>query len=76
MGPSGDMMWGMGWFGTIITVAAWVGSLVLMMWGLSRLFPPYRETGEQEALHILRQRYARGEISRAEFEEARVALER
>jgi putative membrane protein len=33
-----------------------------------------RETGESEALDILRKRYARGEISKEEFEEMKKNL--
>jgi hypothetical protein len=41
-----------------------------MLWGFSGLFPARRETTEADALAILRARYARGEISRAEFLQA------
>lgn len=65
-----DMMWGMsgmmvfmvlGWLLVIIAIAAGV-------WWMVRNVGPGRR---DDALDILRQRYARGEISREEYESRR-----
>lgn len=67
---------GWGWwmvFGMLWMVVFWGGLLALLAWGLSRLVGgsrPAQGPGDT-ALEIARQRYARGEISREEFEELR-----
>jgi putative membrane protein len=74
MGP-GMMMWGqgMGWFFPIIMMAFWiaviVGIIFLIRW-VALSTDRRRETqSEDSALEILRNRYARGEINKEEFEE-------
>ena len=56
-----------GWIG----MAVWIGALFLLTWLVVRAptTPP-----AEDALGILRARFARGEISQAEFEQARAAL--
>jgi putative membrane protein len=66
--------WGMGWFGMIFMLLFWVlviaGIVFLVRWlvqgrgGRDRFDAG---TGSQ-AMEILKQRYARGEISKDEFE--------
>jgi len=83
------MMWGygFGWgwlmmsFGTVL----WIALLVVLAWALIRWLnsktstpvPPVTSTppGGPSALEILRQRYARGEIDAATFEQMRERLE-
>jgi uncharacterized membrane protein len=65
-----NMMSGIGWPSVLLLLLLWGGALALMLWGFSGLFPARRETTEADALAILRARYARGEISRAEFLQA------
>lgn len=71
----GDMMgwgggWGWGWFGIVHMVLWWfliiLGIVVLAKW----LFGGggSRASGEDRAHSILRERFARGEIDKAEFE--------
>ena len=79
MGP--DMMygWGMGWFGGIFSLIFWilviVGMVLLIRW-LIHMSKGHSEPGPSgsKALEILRERYARGEIEKQEFEEKKKDL--
>ena len=53
-------------------MGAWILALVVLVWFLVR---EPRRNGRDEALDTLRSRFARGEISRDEFEAARRLLE-
>jgi len=69
-----------GWLWMGLVGLFWITVIVLTVWGVSRLFsrnnlPSSHHTDDVDALHILKRRYARGEISRSEFEEARSVLE-
>jgi putative membrane protein len=77
--------WGFGGFGMIFMVFFWVFVVALAVWLLSRLFPTTTnsrgaQTGwgssapSSNALDILKQRYARGEISKAEYDDIRRGL--
>jgi putative membrane protein len=68
------MMAGMGWLGMLTMILFWLGVILLIVWGLSALFPQHRATVEPDALEILRRRFARGEISYEEYQQAREAL--
>ncbi len=62
------MSWGAeGW----IWMAVWIVALVVMVWLVVR--NPSRAV-ETDAIEILRARFARGEISKEEFEQARTVL--
>ena len=69
------MMAGMGWLGILTMALFWIGIVALVVWGLSNKFPSRQPQTELDALEILRRRFARGEISREEFEQARAALQ-
>jgi putative membrane protein len=69
-----SMMGGMGWMGMFFMGLFWVAVIALIAWGLISLFRIQRSVSEADAQEILKRRYARGEISREEFEQARVAL--
>jgi uncharacterized membrane protein len=56
-------------------VLFWVAILLLAVWAVRSLFPRERRSGHDQALEMLRQRYATGEISAAEYEQARTRLE-
>jgi len=79
MGPgmmgSYGMMGGFGWLGMLTMLLFWIGVIVLVVWGLSNLFPARQAGAEPDALEILKRRYARGEISREEFVQTREALQ-
>jgi uncharacterized membrane protein len=68
MGPGWEMNLG-GW----LWMGAWVFALVAMVWLITR--SPDTHRGSLEPLEILRARFARGEISQAEFEQARRVLD-
>lgn len=62
---------GLGWwavFGSVWMVLFWGGLAALVVWGISRFTRNGSSTQKQYPLEIARERYARGEISRDEFE--------
>ena len=63
-------------FGLLIMVAFWIGVILLVVWAM-RGYAPRTEasSGMASALDLAKARYARGEISRAEFEEIRKTIE-
>lgn len=79
MGP--DMMggWGMGWFGGIFMIVFWILVLVGLVFVIRWLI---QATGKKEnghkpgsrAMDILKERYARGEIDKAQFEKMKSDL--
>jgi putative membrane protein len=68
------VMSGFGGLGMIVMVLFWIGAMVLVVWGASKLFPARQPNVGPDALAILKRRYARGEISREEFAQSRAAL--
>jgi len=83
------MMWGngfgWGWLMMSLGTILWIAVLVVLVWALIRWLNtrtstpvPLPSSGVQSgptALEILRQRYARGEIDTATFEQMRERLE-
>jgi putative membrane protein len=83
------MMWGydFGWSWLLMSfgMVLWIALLVVLVWAVIRwlttkttVAPPQESVtpvGGPSALEILRQRYARGEIDTATFEQMRVQLE-
>ena len=73
MGPGMMGNWGMGWFGMIFMMIFWVlvivGLVFLIKWLIqaSSSGKAAQQTGHR-AVEILKERYARGEIDKAEFE--------
>jgi putative membrane protein len=73
-----NMMYGYGiWWllGTGLMILFWIAIILLVIWAVRSLFPRERRSGSDQALEILRQRYAKGEINVAEYEQARARLE-
>ena len=79
------MGFGFGGFGFILMAVFWVTIIALAIWVLGKIFP--RVTGSSSLRSeqrrsdlslspqdILKQRYARGEVSKAEFDEMRLDL--
>jgi putative membrane protein len=65
-----DMMW---WMPGMMLIGAFVWPLMLAVIGLGIwwLVREFRPTRHDQALQLLRERYARGEIDREEFEARR-----
>ena len=65
------MMFGMG-FGMLFMVIFWVAIIAVFVGGIGALggggYQSRTNTGDQSALDIASQRYARGEISREEYD--------
>jgi putative membrane protein len=73
-----NMMYGYGiWWliGTGLMILFWIAIILLVIWAVRSLFPRHMGSGRDQALETLRQRYAKGEISSAEYEQARARLE-
>jgi putative membrane protein len=73
------MMYGydlMAWWGWPLMMLFWVGVILLAVWMVRALFPAERAGGNtgDAALDTLKQRYARGEVTREEYEEGRRLL--
>ena len=68
------MMSGWGWLGMLSMSLFWIAALALTIWGLTRAFTAPTARVEQDALEILKRRFADGEINQAEYEQARRAI--
>lgn len=69
---------GFGWFGMIFMGLFWIVIIGLSIWLLSKIFPQNhgaQSTGGETPLDILKRRYARGELSKEEYETIRHDLE-
>jgi len=79
MGPGMMGSWGMGWFGGIFMIVFWILILVGLVLVIKWLIQATRR-GKVEgnrgsrAMEILKERYARGEIDKTEFEEKKKNL--
>ena len=64
-------MWGMG-FGGVWMILVLVGLIALTVWLVRLMFPQGSSQSEQESpLELAQRRYAKGEISREEYESLR-----
>ena len=68
---------GMGWwmaFGGIWMVVFWGGLIALIVWGVKKLTERGGSEHKSSPLDIARERYARGEIAKEEFEQIKKDL--
>jgi len=85
MGYGAGLGFGLGgWLGMLGMVLLVVGVIVLIVWLVGRVAPPAAGSGGssvaprpagQDALEVLRLRFARGEITREEYLAAKQTLE-
>ena len=73
MGPGMMGSWGMGWFGGIFMIVFWILLLVGLVFVIRWLIQTTGKKGDggqhgSRAMEILKERYARGEIDKAQFE--------
>jgi putative membrane protein len=69
--------WGMGWwmlFGGLWMLIFWGGIIFLIIWGIRKLTERSESSTPKQALDIARERYARGEITREQFEQIKKDL--
>ncbi|MEN8135467.1 MAG: SHOCT domain-containing protein [Thermodesulfobacteriota bacterium] len=78
----GMMGWshGTGWFMHALMVAAWIVVVVAIIaifrwWVQSKYEKSERDDPKDSAMNILKRRYAKGEIDKAEFEEKKRVIE-
>ena len=75
------MMYGFGMYGSWwilgmgMMVLFLIATILLVIWGVRRLYPRQMTSGHDQALEVLQQRYATGEINAAEYEQARARVE-
>ena len=68
---------GMGWwmvFGGIWMFIFWGGLIALIVWGITKLSGRGDTTPKHDPLDVAKERYAKGEISREEFEQIKKDL--
>ena len=65
---------GMGWWMLLVAIF-WIGVVLLIIWGVKELTKRGSSSNSgSSALDIARERYARGDISREEFENIKKTL--
>ena len=80
MGPGMMGGWGMGWFGGIFMIVIWVLVIVGLIFFIKWLIQSTKSDkdiiqGSSRALDIVKERYARGEIDKEEFQRMKADLQ-
>jgi putative membrane protein len=68
-----DIPVGMGWW-WVFGVVFWEGLIALIVWGITRLVRGGGAASRRNPLDIAKERYAKGEISKEEFEQLKKDL--
>jgi putative membrane protein len=72
-----DISAGVGWrmaFGGLWMVLFWGGLIALVVWGITKLTKRSDSASKRDPLDVAKERYAKGEISREEFEQIKKDL--
>ena len=72
-----DMPLGMGWwmlFGGLWVLIFWGGLIALIIWGITKLARRDSSAIKHDPLEVAKERYARGEITKKEFEQLKKDL--
>ena len=72
-----DVSSGMGWwmmFGGLWMLIFWGGLIALIVWGITKLSGRGGTTSKHDPLDVAKDRYAKGEITREEFEQLKKDL--
>jgi len=65
----------MAMLGMLVMALFWVGLVCLLIWGVRSFFPHERRSDEDLAREVIERRYAVGEMSEAEYQQALNTLE-
>ena len=68
---------GVGWwmvFGWLWTFIFWGGLIALIVWGIAKLTGRGSSISRRDLLYVAKERYAKGEISREEFDQMKKDL--
>ena len=69
----GGSWWGMG-LGMLLMIVFWAGLVALITWIVLKLVRSGQQPSSQTPLEIAKTRYAKGEISKEEFEQLKKDL--
>ena len=64
----------LGGLGMGLGMILWIALIAVAVWAATSLFSNWARSADESPLEILKRRYARGEISQAEYEQARANL--
>lgn len=67
--------WGMMGFGVLAMIIFWAVVISLIVWGVRHYSRRNQNTSGDSAIEIARQRYARGEITKEQFEQLKKDLQ-
>lgn len=70
----GDGMWWWIIFGVLFMIIFWGGLIALIVWTMTKLNRRGDTTRKHSLLDVVRERYAKGEISKDEFEQLKKDL--
>lgn len=65
----GGMMYGFGWIGLILNIAIIIGIVILVVWAVKRFTSGSTSSSGQTPREILQARYARGELTRDQYQQ-------